>query len=116
MNNQPNIIDKITKNTKAFMTVDMKGLPVDYDNFRDLSEETAIPFISDSAESFGAIYKGEKVGSQGLAHSFSFFANKNMTTGEGGAVVTEDEELAKKLRIIRNQGQEGRYNYLLGAT
>ena len=102
---------KITKNTKAFMTVDMKGLPVDFDSFKRLSEETGIPFISDSAESFGATYKGNKVGSQALAHSFSFFANKNMTTGEGGVVVTQDNELAKILRIIRNQGQEGRYNH-----
>jgi len=102
---------KITKNTKAFMTVDMKGLPVDFDSFKNLSEETGIPFVSDSAESFGAIYKGKKVGSQALAHSFSFFANKNMTTGEGGVVVTQDKELARILRIIRNQGQEGRYNH-----
>lgn len=109
--NPEHIKEKITKNTKAFMTTDMKGLPVDFEAFQKLSQETGIPFISDSAESFGSIYKGNKVGSQALAHSFSFFANKNMTTGEGGAVVTNDNELAKKLRIIRNQGQEGRYNH-----
>lgn len=102
---------KITDKTKAFMAVDMKGLPVDYDAFIDLSEETGLPFIADSAESYGAIYKGRKVGSQALAHSFSFFANKNITTGEGGMVTTNDTALCEKLQIIRNQGQEGRYNH-----
>ncbi len=105
------IKSKITKKTKAFMTVDLKGLPIDYDRFVELSNATGIPFIADSAESFGSIYRGKKVGGQALIHSFSFFANKNMTTGEGGVCVTNSEELANKLRIIRNQGQEGRYNH-----
>lgn len=103
--------EKITPRTKAIITVDMKGSPVDFDDFQRLSLETGIPVISDSAESFGAIYKNSKVGTQLLAHSFSFFANKNMTTGEGGMVVTNDESLYKRLLIIRNQGQEGRYNH-----
>ena len=107
------IREKISSNTKAIMTVDMKGLPVDFDSFKELSAETGIPFISDSAESYGSIYKGSFVGSQATAHSFSFFANKNITTGEGGIVTTNDLELFKKLRIIRNQGQEGRYNHTL---
>ena len=103
--------EKITSRTKAFMTVDLKGLPVDFEAFNNLSEKTGIPYISDSAESYGAIYKGKKIGTQALAHSFSFFANKNITTGEGGMVVTNDDDFANILRIIRNQGQEGRYNH-----
>ena len=79
------------------MTVDLKGLPINYDDFVELSKSTGIPFIADSAESFGSTYKGNKVGSQALIHSFSFFANKNMTTGEGGACVTNNDELAKNL-------------------
>ena len=102
---------QITNKTKAFMTVDLKGMPVDYDAFVALSKETGIPFISDSAESLGAIYKDQKVGNQAMIHSFSFFANKNITTGEGGMVTTTDKELYEKLLIIRNQGQEGRYNH-----
>ena len=105
------IREKISKKTKAFMTVDMKGMPVDYDSLVKLSQETGLPFISDSAESLGASYKNEKVGSQAIASSFSFFANKNITTGEGGMVVTNDKNIYNKLRIIRNQGQEGRYNH-----
>ncbi|MDC0476530.1 DegT/DnrJ/EryC1/StrS family aminotransferase [Alphaproteobacteria bacterium] len=104
---------KISPRTKAIMTVDMKGLPVDYEAFAELSAETGIPIISDSAESFGALYKGKKIGTQALLHSFSFFANKNLTTGEGGVVLTDDAGLYEKLRIIRNQGQEGRYHHTL---
>lgn len=103
---------KITPRTKAFMTVDMRGMPVDYDAFAELSRQTGVPFLSDSAEALGAVYKDRPVGSTGaLAHSFSFFANKAITTGEGGMVVTDDDALCEKLRILRNQGQEGRYNH-----
>ena len=108
-----NIKEKITSNTKAFMTVDMKGLPVDFDAFAELSRETGIPFISDSAESYGSIYKGDLVGTQANAHSFSFFANKNITTGEGGIITTNDQDMYERLKIIRNQGQEGRYNHTI---
>jgi len=107
------IKEKISKRTKAFMTVDLKGMPVDFDAFISLSKGTNIPFISDSAESYGAEYKGQKVGNQALVHSFSFFANKNITTGEGGVVTTNDKGLYKKMAIIRNQGQEGRYNHTM---
>ena len=105
------IREKVTAKTKAFMAVDMKGLPIDYDAFVELSKEISLPFIADSAESYGAIYKGQKVGAQAYAHSFSFFANKNITTGEGGMITTNDAALFEKLNIIRNQGQEGRYNH-----
>ncbi len=104
---------KITNKTKVVMTVDLKGQPVDYDSILELCNSKNIHFVSDSAESFGASYKNNKVGSQALAHSFSFFANKNLTTGEGGLITTNDDNLAKKLRIIRNQGQEGRYNHTM---
>mgnify|MGYP001258876996 CR=1 FL=1 len=106
-----NIMEKITDKTKLVMSVDLKGQPVDFDSIIETCNRKKIPFISDSAESFGAIYKSKKVGSQALAHSFSFFANKNLTTGEGGLVTTNSDDLAKKLRIIRNQGQEGRYHH-----
>tara|TARA_Y100000590_G_scaffold414035_1_gene510499 strand:- start:248 stop:1372 length:1125 start_codon:yes stop_codon:yes gene_type:complete len=106
-----NIKNKITDRTKLVMSVDLKGQPVDYDEIIELCDRMGVPLIADSAESFGAIYKSKKVGSQALAHSFSFFANKNLTTGEGGLITTNDNELAKKLKIIRNQGQEGRYNH-----
>jgi dTDP-4-amino-4,6-dideoxygalactose transaminase len=106
-----NVKKKITNRTKLIMVVDLKGMPVDYDAFQVLSSETGIPVIADSAESLGAMYKNQQVGTQLVAHSFSFFANKNITTAEGGMVVTNNKSLYEKLKIIRNQGQEGRYNH-----
>jgi len=104
---------KITKKTKLIIVTDLKGMPVDYDKFKKLSKKTNIPIIADSAESFGAKYKNKFVGGQLLAHTFSFFANKNLTTGEGGMIVTNNNKLEKKLRIIRNQGQNKRYNHIV---
>lgn len=104
---------KITKKTKLIIVTDLKGMPVDYDRFKKLSKKTNIPIIADSAESFGAKYNNKFVGSQLLAHTFSFFANKNLTTGEGGMIVTNNNKLEKKLRIIRNQGQNKRYNHVV---
>lgn len=101
---------KITKKTKAIIPVDMMGMPVDYDGFAEF-EKSGIPVIADSAESLGAVYKGRKIGSQCKAHIFSFFPNKNITTGEGGMIVTADRELAEVCAKIRNQGQERRYHH-----
>ena len=106
-----NIIKKITKKTKAIITVDLKGMPIDYDDIKKKIKKYKIPIISDSAEAFGAVYKNKKVGSQLDMHSFSFFANKNMTMGEGGLVTTNNKAMANFCKILRNQGQEGRYNH-----
>ncbi len=103
---------KITKKTKAIMTVDLKGQPVDFDKIKSISKKYKIPLISDSAESFGAMYKNKYVGSQAFVHTFSFFANKNITMGEGGLITTQNDKFAKLLRIIRNQGQSHRYNHV----
>lgn len=104
---------KITKKTKAIITVDMKGMPINYDEIKSNINTNKIQLISDSAESFGAEYKNHKVGNQFPLHSFSFFANKNITMGEGGLVTTNDNKLAKKLKIVRNQGQNKRYNHIM---
>lgn len=107
------LLKKISKKTKLIIITDMKGMPVDYDYYKKLSKKTKIPIIADSAESFGAKYKNKIIGTQLLAHTFSFFANKNLTTGEGGMIVTNNNSLSKKLKIIRNQGQNRRYNHIL---
>lgn len=101
---------KITKKTKAIIPVDMMGMPVDYDGFAEF-EKSGIPVIADSAESLGAEYKNKKIGSQSSVHIFSFFPNKNITTGEGGMIVTADQKLAETCAKIRNQGQERRYHH-----
>jgi len=104
---------KITPKTKAIMSVDLKGMPVDFDAMNGLSEKYGIPLVSDSAESLGAKYKDSLVGNQALIHSFSLFANKNITTGEGGIITTNDDDIANTCQCIRNQGQSERYVHVM---
>jgi len=101
----------VTPRTKAIITVDMNGMPVDYDPIVQFARDRGIALIGDSAESLGSLYRGRPVGTQALIHSFSFFGNKNITTGEGGMITTDDEGLAAELRILRNQGQSVRYHH-----
>ncbi len=110
---EKSLLKKISRKTKLIIVTDMKGMPVNYDFYKKLSKKLKIPIIADSAESFGAKYKNKIIGNQLLAHTFSFFANKNLTTGEGGMIVTNNNFLSKKLKIIRNQGQNRRYNHVL---
>lgn len=103
---------KITKNTKAVITVDLKGLPVNYDEISNYLKKKNIYFISDSAEAFGARYKSKMVGSTNADfHTFSFFANKAVTTGEGGAIVCRTKKFYEKIKKIRNQGQIKRFEH-----
>nr|WP_253198290.1 DegT/DnrJ/EryC1/StrS aminotransferase family protein [Clostridium sp. CF011] len=104
----------ITPKTKAIITVDFAGVPVDYDAIKEVLREKNredIIFISDSAHSFGAIYKGNKVGTQADFNVFSFHAVKNLTTSEGGAIVFNDnkfkgkEDLLREFKITSYQGQ-----------
>ncbi len=104
---------KITSKTKLIIVTDMKGMPVDYDELTKIAKSKKIPVIADSAEALGAIYKKNKVGSQVFAHSFSFFANKNITTGEGGAISTNSKKLYEFLLKMRNQGQSRRYHHVI---
>jgi len=104
----------ITPKTKAIITVDIAGVPVDYDAIRSILKDKNredIIFISDSAHSFGAIYKGKKVGAQADFNVFSFHAVKNLITAEGGAITFNDnnfkgkEDLVKEFKITSLQGQ-----------
>lgn len=103
---------RITSKTKVLIAVDMNGMPVDYDNVLAFAEEYGLSVIADSAESLGAVYKGRKVGSIAPIHIFSFFPNKNITTGEGGMITTDDDKKAALLRQLRNQGQDYRYHHI----
>ena len=104
---------RITKNTKAIIPVDMNGMPIDYDAILEIAEKHSLPVIADSAESLGAMYKNKKIGGIAPIHCFSFFPNKNITTGEGGMITTSDNELAEKMRMIRHQGQDFRYHHVV---
>ena len=87
------IEDAITPRTKAILTVPLYGHPVDIDPIREIADRHGLLLIEDSAEAIGALYKGRPVGSLADASSFSFFGNKTITTGEGGAITTADEQL-----------------------
>jgi perosamine synthetase len=96
------IEEKINKNTSAIMPVHIYGHPIDMDSVLSLAEKYKIRIIEDSAEAHGAEYKGKKCGSFGDISCFSFYANKIITTGEGGMVLTDDEILAERCRSLRN--------------
>lgn len=102
---------KITKKTKAIMVVHIYGHAVDLDPLLDIANRYGIYLIEDSAEALGTKYKGKYVGQFGIAGSFSFFGNKTITTGEGGMVVTNDDELAKRIRKLKNQGNSETKRY-----
>lgn len=94
----------ITDKTKAIIPVHVYGQPCDMDEIMDIANKNNLYVIEDCAEAHGAKYKGRKVGSFGHIGCFSFFANKVITTGEGGMCITNDEELNKKMRVFRDHG------------
>jgi perosamine synthetase len=96
------IESKITPRTKAIMVVHIYGLPVEMDIVMALAEKYKLKVIEDAAELIGQTYKGVPCGSFGDISTFSFYPNKHITTGEGGMVLVNDDELAKKCREYRN--------------
>lgn len=106
-NMDPNKIEeKITKRTKAIMVMHTYGHPVDMDSILDIAKAHDLPVIEDAAEAHGAEYKGKRTGGLGDMGCFSFYANKIITTGEGGMVVTNNEEFAERARMLRDQAFE----------
>lgn len=102
-NINPTLIEeKINKNTKAILVVHVYGHPVDMDPIVQIAREHGLYVIEDCAEAHGALYKGKKVGSLGDAGCFSFYANKIITTGEGGMLTTNKAEIADKARSLRS--------------
>jgi perosamine synthetase len=95
----------ITERTRGIVAVDMFGYPSELDELRAISERHGLVLIQDSCEALGAEYKGRPVGAHGPAAVFGFYPNKQMTTGEGGAVVTHSEEERRLLVSLRNQGR-----------
>lgn len=96
------IESKITPKTRAIMVVHIYGLPVDMDPVIKLAKKHGLKIIEDAAEAHGQTYNGKPCGSFGDISAFSFYANKHVTTGEGGMVVTDNEELAERCRSLRN--------------
>ncbi|MCB0165108.1 MAG: DegT/DnrJ/EryC1/StrS family aminotransferase [Anaerolineae bacterium] len=98
------ISDKITPNTKAITVVHYAGYPCDMDRIVQIANEHNLYIIEDVAHAPGATLNGKSLGTFGDIGCFSFFSNKNMTTGEGGMIVTDNDDLAEKIRRIRSHG------------
>jgi len=99
----PNLLEGlITEKTKAIMPVHIYGHSADMDPILEIAEKHSIAVIEDAAEVHGATYKGEKCGSFGTVSIFSFYSNKIVTTGEGGMVLTDDDQLAEEMRLLMN--------------
>lgn len=94
----------ITRKTKVVIPVHLYGYPADMDEIREVASKNGIKVVEDAAESLGATYKGKQTGTISEAGCFSLYATKVATSGEGGAVSTDDDELADSLRLIRNHG------------
>jgi len=101
---------KITSRTKAIIPVHLYGYPVDLDEIREVAAANSVKLVEDAAESLGAEYKGTQIGRTRDAACFSLYATKVITSGEGGAITTDDDELADRLRMMRNHGMRDGYD------
>ena len=101
----------ITSRTKAIMLVHLYGLPADMDAINAIARKHNLKIIEDAAQAHGARYKGKRVGTLGDAAGFSFYPGKNLgAIGDGGAVTTNDSELAEKIRMLGNYGSRVKYH------
>src|SRR3989338_5740470 len=105
------IKEKITSKTKAIMPVHIYGHPCKIDEIKDLCVSRNLFLIEDCAEAHGAEYKKKKVGSFSDIACFSFFGNKIITTGEGGMCITNNKELAEKMRVLKDHGMSKNKRY-----
>ena len=110
--NVKDLESRITANTSAIMAVHLYGHPCDMDSLLRIAKQYNIKIIEDCAQAHGAEYKGRRVGSIGDIGCFSFYPGKNLGAyGDGGAIVTNDEDIAIKCRMIANHGRIAKYNH-----
>lgn len=101
---------KITKKTRAIMPVHLYGHPADLDEIFELAQSNSLDVIEDACQSLGSEYKRRQTGTMGSMGCFSMYASKVLTSGEGGAIVTYSDQLADRLRMIRNHGMVEGYD------
>lgn len=112
MNLDPKDLERrLTPRTKGIIPVHLYGHPAEMDPIMAFARRHALFVVEDAAEAHGAEYLGKKVGSFGDCATFSFFGNKIVTTGEGGMVTTNNDELAAQLRLLRGQGMDPKRRY-----
>ena len=118
-NIDPEAIERaITPRTKVIIPVDFAGEPCQMDAILDIAERHHLKVLTDAAHSVGSNYRDRRVGSMGDATAFSFYATKNMTTGEGGALATNDQALSERVRVLTMHGitKDGWNRYTAGGT
>ena len=118
-NIDPEAIERaITPRTKVIIPVDFAGEPCQMDAILDIAERHSLRVLTDAAHSVGSNYRDRRVGSMGDATAFSFYATKNMTTGEGGALATNDQALSERVRVLTMHGitKDGWNRYTAGGT
>ncbi|RCL88956.1 MAG: DegT/DnrJ/EryC1/StrS family aminotransferase [Microbacterium sp.] len=103
---------QITDRTKVIMPVHLYGQSAEMSAIAAIADEYGLAIVEDAAQAHGATFEGRAVGTFGIG-CFSFYATKNLTTGEGGVITTNDDAIAENLRIMRNQGMRARYEYVM---
>lgn len=103
--------EKVTSRTKAIIPVHLAGISADMHSLKEISEENNLNIIEDASQSIGTKYNGEKVGSIGDIGCFSFYPSKNITTGEGGMITTDNDNIAEQCRLLRHHGEPSWYTY-----
>lgn len=110
----PAVVEKsITKKTKAILPVDLYGFSADMKPMREIADKHGLDLIEDAAQAHGATYDGKPAGSFADAACWSLYASKNMTTGEGGLVTTNSDQIDDTLRMIRTHGEKAKYSSLI---
>ncbi len=104
----------ITKKTKAVLAVHLYGNSADLESLQKICEKNKIFLVEDCAQAHGTRYNGKHVGTFGVAGCFSFYPTKNLTVcGEGGMIITNSDEITKQAKMLRNHGEDGRYNHVI---
>jgi perosamine synthetase len=107
--------EKITPKTKAIIPVEVFGNPAGMDRVYELARENNLLCVEDSCEALGSSVNGSKCGTLGQVSTFAFYPNKQMTTGEGGIILTDDEKVAQLCASLRNQGRDAQAGWLAHA-
>jgi dTDP-4-amino-4,6-dideoxygalactose transaminase len=111
--NPKEIEEKITNKTKIILPVDLFGLPADLKPICEIALSRNLAVIEDAAQAHGARYSGKPVGYLANAACWSFYASKNMTTGEGGIITTNNDDMAESLSMLRTHGEKTKYSSLM---
>ena len=114
-NIDPNRVEQaITDRTRAIIAVHLYGYPADMDELADIARRRGLYLLEDACQAHGSVYRGRPAGGLSDAAAFSFYPGKNLGAfGDAGAVVTDSQELARKIRILRHVGQDGKYNHVV---